>query len=143
MIKVDSKESAWNLANRLFPTDYALDEEISTKAGFNIYYSTVDVSAWISDLGDRLELNYSSGSFDNIWIETEQPKDTIAVVGMYVDRKIFGDVVIKEVKEVTYHKVQGITNGPLDDGRSGVTVHLSDDECASFGCENVAYIRFE
>lgn len=70
MMIVVNKESAWNLANRLFPTDYELDDYLSEKAGYPIYFSTVKgVNAWISDLGCRLELNYPSGKSENIHIK--------------------------------------------------------------------------
>lgn len=143
MLKVDNKKAAWDLANRLFPTDYALDEERSKNAGYNIYHTTnTEMNAWISDLGDRLELNYPNGSSENIWIESDKPNDTVAVVGIYVEKKVFGDVKITEVQEVTYHHVQGLVNKTLDDGRFGIVLSLLNDETASFGCENVAYIRF-
>ena len=142
MMKVDSKKSAWDLANRLFPTDYMLDEERSKNAGYKIYHTTnPEMNAWISDLGDRLELNYPNGTSENIWIDVEEKKDTIAIVGMYYEKNVFGNVVIKEVKETTYHNVQGIVNKTLDDGRFGIVLTLENGE-ASFGCESVAYIRF-
>lgn len=72
MLKVDTKKSAWELANRLFPTDYELDGDRSRNAGYMIYYTTnPEMNAWISDLGDRLELNYPNGSSENIWIESQ------------------------------------------------------------------------
>lgn len=71
-MKVNSKKQAWEKANELFPTDYLKDEERSNKAGYDIYYSTCDgVNAWISDLGNRLEVNLGTGETVNIWIEEE------------------------------------------------------------------------
>ncbi|CAK7008482.1 MAG: hypothetical protein ENTB_01363 [Enterocloster aldenensis] len=141
MITVKNIKEAWELAARLFPVDYVLDDARTERAGYPIWHTTAEgVNAWISDLTTRLELNYPNGSTENIWIE--QKKDTVAVVGMYQEKTVFGDVKVKEVKEITYHNIQGIVNKTLDDGRFGIVLTLNDGE-ASFGCESVAYIRFE
>lgn len=67
---VNSIERAWNEANRIFPTDYMKDEEKSVAAGYPIYFSTAEgVNAWISDLGNRLEINLQDGKTVNIWID--------------------------------------------------------------------------
>lgn len=76
MIKVRNQEEAWMEANRLFPTDYEKDEVASMRAGYPIYRSTAEgENSWISDLGDRLELNImqedKSVESTNIWIEQE------------------------------------------------------------------------
>lgn len=141
MMKVDSKEAAWNLANRLFPTDYVLDEERSANAGYKIYHTTnPEMNAWISDLGDRLELNYPNGSSENIWIESKA--DIVAFVGVYFDDVIFGEVSVRKIKEIAYHHVQGIVNKTLEDGRFGIEITFNGS-IATFGCENVAYVRFD
>lgn len=141
MITVKNIKEAWELAARLFPVDYVLDDARTERAGYPIWHTTAEgVNAWISDLTTRLELNYPNGSTENIWIE--QKKDTVAVIGMYQEKTVFGDVKVKEVKEITYHNIQGMVNKTLDDGRFGIVLTLNDGE-ASFGCENVAYIRFE
>lgn len=72
-MKVSSVKEAWELANRLFPTDYEKDEQSSSNAGYPIYQSTAKgVNAWISDLGNRLELNYPDKPSENIWIEQDE-----------------------------------------------------------------------
>lgn len=73
-MKVTTVKEAWNMASRIFPYDYVLDEQRSERAGYKIYMSTTfpDGYAWICDLGDRLELNYSNGSSENIWIEEKE-----------------------------------------------------------------------
>lgn len=140
MIKVDSKKAAWELANRLFPSDYAQDERGTKNAGYPIYKSTnPEMNAWISDLGDRLELNYPNGHSENIWIETSA--DIVAFVGMYFDETVFGEVKVRKVKEVVYHRVMGVVNKVLDDGRFGIEISFGNNDVASFGCENVAYVR--
>lgn len=72
---VNSRQAAWAEADRLFPTDYMKDDRASMGAGYDIYYSTSDSNqSWISDLGDRLELNICSKrgvESINIWIEEE------------------------------------------------------------------------
>ena len=73
-MKVRSKQEAWSKADVIFPTDYIKDDARSESAGYDIYYSTAEgVHAWISDLGDRLEVNLATGGTVNIWIE-EEPK---------------------------------------------------------------------
>ena len=72
-MKVKSKEEAWRIADTIFTTDYMWDDVRSSNAGYNIYHSTAaGVNAWISDLGNRLEVNLENGETVNIWIEEEQ-----------------------------------------------------------------------
>lgn len=74
---VTTKREAWAEANRIFPTDYEQDMSSTRRAGYPIYRSTAEGNdSWISELGNRLELNvWKDGSLDsiNIWIE-EKPK---------------------------------------------------------------------
>ena len=71
---VNSVNEAWGIVNEIFPTDYMKDERASLAAGYDLYWSTSDgVYAWISDLGDRLEVNLDNGKTINIWIK-EEPK---------------------------------------------------------------------
>ena len=115
-MKVNSKEQAWIEADKLFPTDYIKDEKKSDTAGYDIYYSTCDgVHAWISDLGDRLEVNLETGETISIWIE-EEPKfkeyqiaDALSVIStaIYdiddkVDSKIADVTGIKEARDKLY-----------------------------------------
>lgn len=72
-MKVNSKQEAWSKADEIFPTDYIKDDAKSERAGHDVYFSTAqDVNAWISDLGDRLEINLATGETVNIWID--EPK---------------------------------------------------------------------
>lgn len=69
-MKVTSIKDAWAEANKIFPTDYEHDASRSERAGYPIYYSTAaGVNAWISDLGNRLEVNLPDGKSVDIWIE--------------------------------------------------------------------------
>lgn len=68
-ITMYSIESAWTCAGELFPTDYAFDPVRSERAGYGVFHSTAEgVNAWISDLGNRLELNYPDGNTQDIYI---------------------------------------------------------------------------
>ena len=86
-MKATSIKEAWNKVDAIFPTDYAKDERSSANAGYDVYRSTAaGVNAWISDLGDRLEVNLESGATVNVWIEEEatftegQLADTLSVI---------------------------------------------------------------
>ena len=55
---VTSIRDAWAEVQKIFPTRYEHDANRSERAGYPIYYSTASgVNAWISDLGNRLEVN--------------------------------------------------------------------------------------
>ena len=56
-----------------FPTDYEKNGGASNRAGYPVYRSTAgDINAWISDMGDRLEVNLPDGGSVNIWIEESE-----------------------------------------------------------------------
>ena len=115
-MKVRSKKEAWSKADVIFPTDYIKDESLSEVAGYDIYYSTAkSVKAWISDLGNRLEVNLENGKTINIWIE-EEPKfneyqisDALSIIdtAIYniddkVDSKLSEVTGIKEARDKLY-----------------------------------------
>ena len=67
---VTSIRDAWAEVQKIFPTRYEHDASRSERAGYPIYYSTANgVNAWISDLGNRLEVNLPDGKSVNIWIQ--------------------------------------------------------------------------
>ncbi len=67
---VTSIKDAWAEVQKIFPTDYEYDTSHSERAGYPIYYSTAaSVNAWISDLGNRLEVNLPDGKSVDIWIQ--------------------------------------------------------------------------
>lgn len=71
-----SEKEAWNIANNIFPTDYALDDRASNNAGYPIYFSTAfGVCAWISDLCTALEVNLPKGETVKIHIDTRPQWD--------------------------------------------------------------------
>lgn len=71
-IEVGSKDQAFRTANGLVHSDYEYDADRSERAGYPIYYSTILPDEWISDLGDRLEVNLSGGKTINIWIDARE-----------------------------------------------------------------------
>ena len=72
-IEVKTVQEAWDMANKIFPTDYNKDEESSERAGYPIYRSSVEYYDYICDLNDRLEINLKNGNKTiNIWIVGEQ-----------------------------------------------------------------------
>ena len=103
---VSSVKEAWELASRLFPTDYEKDEDRSSRAGYPIYYSTAEgTNAWISDLNNRLELNYSNGESENIWIVQDE--------GNY--SKLSYKIFITDSNEAASLIAQGMSNEPVKD----------------------------
>ena len=97
-MKVTNRQEAWNKADEIFPTDYIKNERYSVEAGYDIYTSTADgVNAWISDLGNRLEINLATGETVNIWIE-EQPKFSEGQIAAAL--KIINDAIYEIDDEV-------------------------------------------
>ena len=58
---VSTRERAWQLADKLFPTDYMKDEHDSLRAGYPVFNTTSTDDKYtgfhISDLNTALELN--------------------------------------------------------------------------------------
>ncbi|MCI7733256.1 MAG: hypothetical protein MSK39_00500 [Dysosmobacter sp.] len=97
---VTSIKDAWNEAQRIFPTDYAEDKQRSKRAGYPIYHSTADgVNAWISDLGNRLEVNLPDGKSVNIWIEAPAEKPEEAAPVLSEERK----EVARRLQRITFY----------------------------------------
>lgn len=89
-MKVTSRARAWQEADRIFPTDYELDFGSTKNSGYNVYRSRINYYDYICDLGDRLEINLSTGGTVNIWIEepdfTESEK--CELIG-YIDKFLY------------------------------------------------------
>ena len=62
------------------------------------------MNAWISDLGNRLELNYNDGKSENIWIEQDEDKP------FNLSYKIF----ITDSNEAASLIAQGLSNEPVE-----------------------------
>ena len=116
MIAVRSIKDAWQKADEVFPTDYIKDEIKSERAGYGIYVSTADgVNAWISDLGDRLEVNLDNGKTIIIWINESQKfkewqladalkviDSTIYKIDDMVDSRLSEETGIARARELLY-----------------------------------------
>lgn len=103
---VHSRQEAWGQADAIFPTDYMIHDQISARNGYNVYYSTAEgVQAWISDLGNRLEVNLETGETVNIWIEEvpEFPEYALADSLKVIDEAIYqiDDNVLPELQKIT------------------------------------------
>ena len=134
-MKVNSREEAWKLVNRLFPTDYEKDDISSENAGYSIYKSTADNNdSWISDLGNRLEMNAvnESGTIDtmNIWIEEKETKTMAATVrsmtGEFEEYKIENIVSVQYIAGnlvVTRKEGDTVTTGVYNSNAVIVEIH--------------------
>lgn len=103
---VKSRQEAWKIADEIFSTDYEKDDFRSKRAGYDVYFSTVEgVDAWISDLGNRLEVNLENGKTVNIFIEEEpkfkeyQIEDALEVISDAICD--IDDKVIRKLADVT------------------------------------------
>ena len=67
-MKAKNYQKAWEMALKLIPGDYSKDKVASERAGYDVYVSDEHIG-WVSDLGDRLEVNTADGMTINIWIE--------------------------------------------------------------------------
>ena len=65
------------------------------------------MNAWISDLGNRLELNYQDGHSENIWIEQEQDE--------YIPSGLSYKIFITDSSEAASLIAQGLMNEPVKD----------------------------
>lgn len=72
-MKATSERKAFEKAFDILSSGVEKDEEATNRAGFAIYRSTANPSEWVSDLGNRLEVNKANGESVCIWIdETEE-----------------------------------------------------------------------
>ena len=93
-MKVKNMNEAWSKANEIFPTDYQQDTKSSERAGYPVYRSTAEghYYDYICDLGDRLEINLSTGKTINIWVEADTDEPTEAdIQQMVADAKAARD----------------------------------------------------
>lgn len=110
---VKSRTAAWETADEIFPTDYMKSDIRSEAAGYDIYYSTAQgVNGWISDLGNRLEVNLPTGETVNIWIE-EEPQ--FAEYQIADALKVINDAIYK-IDDNILHNLQKATG--IDEARA-------------------------
>ena len=104
---VTSIRDAWAEVQKIFPTRYEHDASRSERAGYPIYYSTANgVNAWISDLGNRLEVNLPDGKSVDIWIEA--PVEATATSNSVEETEDSGSAT-KEERRETAKRIQRLT----------------------------------
>lgn len=95
-MKVMNREAAWAEVNKIFPTDYEKNGEASNRAGYPVYRSTAGgINAWISDMGDRLEVNLPDGKSVNIWIEESEEEQKNEQPAM----PHYGEMLSKQIRD--------------------------------------------
>ena len=122
-MKVSNIKEAWRKADIIFPTDYLLDSERTKKAGYDIYWSTLDgCTAWISDLGNRLELNLPNGKTVNIYVIEYKYKewqiedalsvisDTIYEIDDKINSQLADELGITDARNSLYETYKQIKN---------------------------------
>lgn len=92
-ITVSTKEKAWQLADKLFPTDYMKDEHDSPRAGYPVFNTTSTDDKYtgfhISDLNTALELNMGAETIRiNIVDQEAEIKNNFDKLLQYVSDKI-------------------------------------------------------
>lgn len=134
-MKVNSREEAWTMVNRLFPTDYEKDEISSANAGYSIYKSTANNNnSWISDLGSRLELNVvnKSGTIDTININIIEKKNKTMTATVRSMTGKFEEYMIENIVSVqyiagslvlTYMKEGTVNNNTYDTNAVIIEIH--------------------
>ena len=104
---VTSIRDAWAEVQKIFPTRYEHDANRSERAGYPIYYSTAaGVNAWISDLGNRLEVNLPDGKSVDIWIQS--PAEATATSNSTENTEDTGSATREERRE-TAKRIQRFT----------------------------------
>ena len=104
---VKSIRDAWAEVQKIFPTRYEHDASRSERAGYPIYYSTASgVNAWISDLGNRLEVNLPDGKSVDIWIQS--PAEATATSNSTENTEDTGSATREERRE-TAKRIQRFT----------------------------------
>lgn len=100
---VKSREEAWEMADRFFPTDYMQDDVLSRRAGYPVYISTSINEAYkaaqIADLDCRLEVNDGIQTI-NIWIRNVEVPEMKATVRSLTGE--FEEYTIEQIVSVQY-----------------------------------------
>lgn len=82
-MKANSVKEAWQIADKIFPTDYQKDDASSERAGYSIYETTSKEEKFagfhISDLNTRLELNMGNETV-TIWIEESEDSPKVTII---------------------------------------------------------------
>lgn len=87
---VSTRKRAWQLADKLFPTDYMKDERDSLRAGYPVFNTTSTDDKYtgfhISDLNTALELNMGAETI-RINISEYETKPALEKADKTVDRE--------------------------------------------------------
>ena len=75
-MKATSGRKAFEKAFEILGAGVEKDEEATKRAGYPIYRSAKNGAEWVSDLGNRLEVNTANGESVVIWIEAEAETET-------------------------------------------------------------------
>lgn len=71
-LAVADRHEAWKLVTLLTRHEFVYDSFRSERAGYPVFYDTdIDSKAYVCDIGDRLEINYTDGKSQNIWFRFE------------------------------------------------------------------------
>ena len=140
MIKVSSRLEALGIA-RAYLGDTKKDESASNKAGYPICKNIS--GEWVSDLGNRLELNFADGHTQNIWIE-----DELKGIERFTNQKrvaVYYQHKGEEVRKSTFSKISHCT---VETGRQPRFVVYfvtgwGQIECASFLISTILSIQYE
>lgn len=97
---VKNEAEAWAKVNQIFPTDYERDEGRSIRAGYPIYTSTAEgcYYDYICELGDRLEVNLSTGETINVWIKSEEHQEQPVVADQPKEPDGYCKIAVKAMK---------------------------------------------
>lgn len=68
VLYVPDTKSAWHIVHLLCDEGLSLDNEVSKRVGYKIYFSE-DRDTYVCDLETRLEINFKDGTSKNIWID--------------------------------------------------------------------------
>lgn len=104
-MRVKDRSAAWQEVDKIFPGDYQKDYDRSASAGYPVYWTTVESGSWwISDLGDRLEVNLPDRTI-NIWIDKEPENNNLEV-----------RIIMKDGQQIFYPKSQNAIVKFVDNG---------------------------
>ena len=84
-MKATSERKAFEKAFEILGAGVEKDKEATKRAGYPIYRSAKNGAEWVSDLGNRLEVNTADGQSVCIWIEAEAEEKPLATVEKDID----------------------------------------------------------
>ena len=144
MIKVETKEDAWNMIKKFHPglsfAPNAVEKGTYDPVVPESELDKINIE-YVADLESRLEVNLKDGESFNIWITGRKLYNTDLTVGMITNSKPFPGVTINEVQEVKLENIFGFTLEGLADGKLGIVFHVENNETSSFHTNSIAYVK--